>query len=124
MIYLRAFLSGILFPTIFLPIVLTINVLFGRREIVDLLCIHYLPLIWGLWNVFYFAYLRSYNLSISTAGAILGFILALVGVFIIGIPQIIGLAGNWTYLPLIAVPLIYALIWRYLVEPVNHIVGI
>ena len=124
MIYLRAFLSGILFPTIFLPIVLTINVLFGRREIVDLLCIHYLPLIWGLWNVFYFAYLRSYNLSISAAGAILGFILALVGVFIIGIPQIIGLAGNWTYLPLIAVPLIYALIWRYLVEPVNHIVGI
>lgn len=124
MIYLRAFLSGILFPTIVLPIALTIDATFGQRKLFDLLSYHYIPLIWGLWNVFHFAYLKNLNLSVTAAGAILGFILALAGVFIVGIPQIIGLTGNWIYLPIIVVPVIYAIIWQYIVEPVNHIVGI
>ncbi len=58
-------------------------------------------------------------------GALLGLIAALIGVFIISLPELLyGLKGPLQYLPLIVVPIFYGLIWRYVVGSLNDLLGL
>jgi hypothetical protein len=122
----RAFISGIIIPSIFIPFGLTIWAILGHREVMNELFVHWLPIIWGLWNVFYFAKLRDYlpvrqDLSLFLTGAILGILVSIIGVFIIGIPAMIGIPN---YFPLIFVPVLYGIVWLYLVKPLNNLLGV
>ncbi len=64
------------------------------------------------------------NTKLLITGAVLGLILAVIGIFWIELPTIIGLTGNAIYFPLLAAPIAYALMWRFIVKPLNRLVGI
>jgi hypothetical protein len=129
MLYLRAFMSGIAIPTALLPIILCIGLALGKNELLSVPLLHYIPVIWGIWNVLYFLVFRDFlpgreGLKYLITGAILGFILACVGVFWLHVPTIVGFTGEVVYYPLVIVPILYAILWAYGVRPLNKVVGI
>ncbi len=129
MTFLRALIAGSFFPAMILPIFMTILTYFAKGEILGALVVHYLPWIWGIWNILFFAFFRDHlNLSETgqylLAGAVLGLLVALYGVFVLGVPVLLGFPASWFYAPLIVVPVIYALLWLYVVRPLNALVGL
>ena len=67
------------------------------------------------------------NRSIRLWGwvALLGFIAAWGGVFMIGLPELLfGLTDALQYLPLIIIPILYGFIWKYIVSAINGILGL
>lgn len=127
--YIRAFIAGIALPAAILPIVLTLTVLFEHREILDSLFIHYIPPIWGAWNVAYFAGVREMLpgpelVRYLLTGAILGLVLAVIGVFFIDLPGMLAITSMLRLAPLIGVPIFYALVWAFVVWTLNKLVGI
>jgi apolipoprotein N-acyltransferase len=128
--YLKAFIAGVALPSLILPIGLLALKSVGKQEILTLPAIHFLPLIWGLWNVLYFLLLRPllYVFGLESrlyfTGALLGFLVALAGIFWLHIPEELGIPPYLEYLLLIALPIVYALLWRSLVKPLNDIVGL
>ncbi len=129
MMYLRAFIAGVVLPSVLLPLILSLAVYAERPQLSDVLFVHYLPIIWGVWNVLYFAGLRdilpgSLDVKLMLTGLILGVIVAIVAVFGLDLTQAIGLEGNAIYLPLIIAPILYALFWWLIVKPLNSVVGV
>lgn len=123
--YFRAFVAGTVFPTLFLPIMVCIAVASGKSQILLQPFIHWLPVIWGLWNLLFF-YGRNLlpqneNVALSLAGAVLGLLVALFAVFWLHIPKILGIE-SYFFIPLILAPIVYALLWRYVVKPINKII--
>jgi hypothetical protein len=118
----RAFISGLIIPSIFIPFALTLLTFLGHKEVVDILIIHWIPIAWGLWNVFYFNGFQNSLpnnewVRLFLTGAILGLIIAFIGVYVIGLPAIVGIP---IYIPLVGMPLIYGIIWMTLVRSLNH----
>ena len=125
MFYFRAFIAGLVIPSILLPIALLMATLQGKNAVLSLLAVHALPVIWGAWNMFYFAFLRSILPGnavqrMSIAGAILGLLLGLVAVFIYDLPHILGFSRAYQYAPLIVAPILYAIVWGWLVRLLNN----
>src|SRR5262249_39800594 len=103
MIYIKMLIAGVAFPSIVLPCLLAISLFFGREQILTIPFLHFIPLIWGIWNIFYFThfvYLLPQNktLSLFITGAVLGFLIALYGVFGLHIPEMLHLPKTWTYM--------------------------
>jgi uncharacterized membrane protein len=124
--WLKSFIAGIIVPTIILPICTLIFLYIGKKEILTIPFLHFIPIIWGFWNMFYFAFLKNVlsdnqNTRLYTTGAILGFLVAIYGVFWFDVPTLIGLPEQIRYLPIIVAPIVYALLWRFLVKDLNHI---
>lgn len=125
--YLRAFIAGTVFPTCLIPILNFLTSQVGRSGFSQITLVHWLPIIWGVWNVLYLYAAnnkmlpKDANISWLGAGALLGLILAVVGIFWIDLPSIMGF-GNYRYWPLIGVPILYALVWRFIVKPLTEIV--
>lgn len=124
---LKAFIAGIVVPSIILPIILTILLLLGRKDLLSIPFLHFIPIIWGFWNMFYFAFLkyalidRTQNQRLFMSGAILGLLIALFGTFFFDIPERIGLIGWFKYLPILLAPILYGIFFRFLVKDLNHI---
>jgi len=58
-------------------------------------------------------------------GGTLGFLIALVGLYVFNIDMaLFGIALPQAYWMLIVAPIVYALIWRYVVHPLNKVVKI
>jgi|GEM_PF-1947138 len=124
--WVKAFIAGIVVPTIILPIVLLLALYLDKTQILDTPFLHFVPVMWGLWNIFYFAVLKkvlpdNQNTRLWITGAILGFLVAVYGIFWLDLPQLLGLTGIARYLPLIVTPLFYGVLWRFLVKDLNHI---
>lgn len=124
----RAFIAGIVFPTIVLPVILLVAVYYGKSALLDQPIIHFVPLIWGIWNLLYFAIWwrilpGNAYVRFILAGAILGFLLAVFAVFVTNIPEILGF-GAYRYYPLIAAPIGYAIIWAVVVKPLNKLLNV
>lgn len=131
--YLRAYMAGIVVPTIFLIVIAAIFCI-GRYgynvpvpvERVIVFPMAVVPNLWGLWNMLFVATHGSTRLSIGFHGAILPLLLAPFGflmtrVLDYSIPQ--HAAG---ILP-IAAPIAlaaYYLAWKYLVGSLNGVVGV
>lgn len=127
--YIRAFISGMVLPSIFLPFALLTITLMGKNDILNIKFIHVIPLIWGIWNVFYFATLKEFlpknlDLRLFLTGAILGLLVAFYGVFILHLPSLIGLRENVYYAPLLVLPILYGILWRFIVKPLNDLLGL
>lgn len=125
--YIRPFVSGLALPATFLPLAILILWATGKTDVILMPSIHFIPIIWGLWNVIYFALFRNLfpinlDLRLFLTGAILGFLIALYGVFYLQLPTIIGFPENVYYIPLIALPIVYAILWRFIVKPLNDLV--
>lgn len=127
--YIKMFVAGIIFPSILLPFLLLIALGFGKSQIYTLPLLHFIPIIWGIWNVLYFTVFlehlpKNSTLRLLITGAVLGLLVALYGVFVLDIPALVGLPPSLTYLPLIGAPILYAICWLFIVNPLNHLLGI
>ena len=132
-IYLRAYMAGIVVPTIFLLIVATAftiaRYVFNfpvpvERVIVFPMAV--VPNAWGLWNVLFVALRSRLQLSIGLHGALLPILLAPFGMVVASllnfpIPPFVA------HLFPIAAPvalLVYYFAWKYLVGFLNRVQGI
>lgn len=126
---LKAFISGLVVPSVILPIIVIVAWETGREQVLTIPFLHFIPLIWGGWNVLYFKYFKeilpeNLDLSLLITGAVLGLLVALYGVFQLHLPELLGLPVSMHLLPLIVAPVLYAVLWRYLVHPLNNLLKI
>lgn len=127
--YIKIFIAGIAFPSAFLPLLLLIAWAFGKTEIFTIKFLHFLPVIWGIWNVLYFILFLQFlpkntTLRLLITGGVLGCLVAVYGVFALNIPGVIGLPQSLIYLPLVIGPILYAICWLFIVKPLNQLLGI
>jgi len=123
---LKSFIAGIVVPSIILPILILLAVYLGKSQILTIPFLHFIPVVWGLWNMLYFTVLKNIlpenqDMRLLITGAILGFLVASFGTFYLDVPHLVGLPDQIYYLPLIAGPILYAILWRFLVKDLNHI---
>lgn len=131
--FVRAFVSGMAFPAVFLPLAYTCLYLMQHRHLTQ----HpiqfipmYLPLVWGLANVINSkvndeARGKSINKGLWTTGVCLGFAVAVIGVFKLHIPTMIfGHMRGFEFAPLIVLPIVYGLLFRYVVKWLNKAIAV
>ncbi len=142
--YLRAYMAGIVVPTIVLLVILTgfIVLRFACHfpapiERVIIFPMALVPNLFGLWNMFYLSLRSRPHLPIGLHGALLPFILVPLG-YIIGTSLgVIALAPQGIlYFQQITLPygyfaigfafalVLYYLVWKYLVGFFNEVLGI
>jgi hypothetical protein len=131
--YLRAYMAGIVVPTIFLLVAATgftiLRYVYNvpvplERVIVFPMAV--LPNIWGLWNVLFVALRPRWQHPIGLHGALLPFLLAPLGMVLTGLLNF-SIPGFAAHILPIAAPLIlivYYLAWKYLVGSLNRIVNL
>jgi hypothetical protein len=130
---LRAYMAGIAVPTAFMLVAMTVFIVARfvynvplQIERVLVFPMAVVPNLWGAWNILYIALLWKRQLSIGLFGAVLPFLLAPLGYMV---TRLVGLADSLHILSLLpfAFPIglvVYYLAWKYLVGPLNRIVGI
>jgi len=138
--YLRAFMAGIVVPTIFLLIPMTAYAClrlylatpgqlvlgtpawpFARAVIFPMAVV---PNVWGLWNMVYLAMRSRTKLSLGLHGAILPLVLFPGGIFVAHLLDTFGIQ-LWYALPVIPVGMgIYYLAWKFIVGFLNQEMGI
>jgi hypothetical protein len=127
--YLRAYMAGIVVPTIFLLVVATVFTIARyvynipvpvERVIVFPMAV--VPNAWGLWNVLFVALRSRLQLSIGLHGALLPILLAPLSIVVVSllfpIPNFVVHAFP------IAAPvglIVYYLAWKYLVGFLNRV---
>jgi len=131
--YLRAYMAGIVVPTILLLAVASAFTVARyvynipvplERVIVFPMAV--VPNLWGLWNVLFVAWRSRLRLSIGLHGALLPFLLAPLGIVVTSLLNfsIPGFAAH--AFPILA-PLaiiVYYLVWKYFVSFLNRIVNV
>jgi len=127
--FVRAFVAGIALPATILPIGLCLFSAMGNDKLLTVPVIHSIPLFWGIWNVLYFAFFKNFlprhlDTRLLITGAVLGLLVALYGVFGLHLPKLLGAPENFYYLPLLLVLILYAILWRFIVKPLNDLVGL
>ena len=127
--YLRAMVAGVFFPSILLPIILLIASTYGKADLLQVKFFHIIPLLWGGWNILYFAFFKdvfpgSEVVKLLLTGAILGLLVAIIAVFWLRLPEILGLPRHLQLLPLVGAPIGYAILWALVMKPLNKIVGL
>ncbi len=128
-IYLRAYMAGIVVPTIFLLVVATVFTIARyvynipvpvERVIVFPMAV--VPNAWGLWNVLFVALRTRLQLSIGLHGALLPILLAPLGIVVASllfpIPNFI--VHAFPILAPVAL-IVYYLAWKYLVGFLNRV---
>mgnify|MGYP001262277353 CR=1 FL=1 len=127
--YIKIFIEGIAFPSTILPCLLLIAWYLGKTQIFNIPFLHFIPVIWGIWNILYFSICSKILPGNSTVrllltGAFLGFLVAIYGVFVAHIPELLGFQNSWINLPLLVAPIIYGIFWLFIVNPLNHLLGV
>lgn len=127
--FLKAFIAGLVVPAVILPLQLFLSYTFGDASLLSQPVLLLLPIAWGLWNVLYFSVFKfilpfGVNEKLILTGFLLGLLLAIYGVFVLDLPRLVGIPSYLHFLPLIVAPILYALIWRYVVKFLNEVVGL
>jgi hypothetical protein len=127
--FLKAFLAGMAFPAVFMPIAYTIIYVLEPHAIMRMHTLQfvpmYIPLLWGFTNVLYAKMsdgisTKKADVSLWFTGACLGFVVAVLGVFVLQVPALVlGLSRGYEYLPLVLLPFIYGVIFRFVVKYLN-----
>lgn len=132
--FVKAFVSGMAFPAVFLPLAYTVLFLMEPRpapptplQFIPM----FIPLVFGIANALFVNMSEGMPAKSSTTGlwvvgACTGFIVAVVGVFILHFPTLVFgvVPPGMEYIPLIALPIIYALIFRYIVKWLNKTLSV
>ncbi len=133
MTHIKAFIAGILFPAMLFPFVryfMHVQKLIGPEARSLQWFIIFMTLAWGFWNVIFFALeencpMRGKAIRPWFFGIMLGLITSAIGVFVIDMPEkVFGLTGALQYIPLLIVPVVYGVIWKYLIHFINVLVGV
>ncbi len=137
--YAKAFIAGLAVPAFFLSLLLSISAWFGKLNLYswDILLG---PIIYGTWNILYVAIKEKYPVKnkpmrFGIHGSILGFLF--VASFFLypeahqemsGSISALSKSVNVNFLfhglSLVWVPIVYYLIWRYLIYPINELLGV
>lgn len=126
--YLRAYLAGLAFPTMFLAVLLSVfsglaasgRVPWSASQVL-IFPMAVVPNVWGLWNVIYALLAKRRRFNIGLFGALLPFVLAPLGYATAKAngfePQ-----HSWGTLAVafIVAVIVYYLIWRHLVKFLNE----
>lgn len=131
--YLRAYMAGIMVPTPFLLVVITVFCI-GRYvynvpvpiERVIMFPMAVVPNVWGLWNILYLALHSRFNIPIGAHGAILPFLFAPAGYLVarlldFPIPTFVFHAFPVGFLVGV---IVYYLAWKHLVGFLNGVLSI
>jgi hypothetical protein len=138
--YLRAYMAGVVVPTLFLLVIMLVFAyhryyfevpnqfvvpLPGQpldRAIVFPMAV--VPNVWGLWNVLYVALRSRLRLSLGLHGALLPLILMPLGVALAS--ALDAFTIQWRFaLPMVPIGMaVYYLVWKHLVGFLNDEVGI
>jgi hypothetical protein len=142
--YVRAYMAGIVVPTLFLIVVLTAFITLrlilkfpAPIERVIVFPMAAVPNLWGLWNMLYVRLNRGRHISAGMHGAILPFVLALTavclgtasGVVSVSARGLIYFGALYVDYGHIAIGFflvvgIYYLVWKYVVNFFNGVVGV
>lgn len=123
--FLKAYLAGLAFPATILSVLVPLGLYFD----LPLRFLYYIPLappLWGFWNLLSIEFVDASPLRhhLGLSGAILGFLLALFAVFIAKIPQYVLGDGSPMYAPILIIPALYYLAWRFIVHSINKRLGL
>jgi hypothetical protein len=131
--YLRAYMAGIVIPTIVLVLVVTAFCI--ERYLYDfpvslerimIFPMAVVPNLWGLWNMLFVATNPRTHLSLGLHGALLPFILGPLGILLTSLLHF-SIPGFATHLFPVLAPLsliVYYLAWKYLVSFLNRVVDL
>jgi len=141
--YLRAYLAGVLVPTLVLPLLLTLVVIRLVHQVpipVEqglIFPMAVVPLLWGLWNMLYLSSRERTHIPIGLHGAVLPLLLMPMGATLatcLGILRIGDHGVTWFQVaqvpyaliaPLFLAALVgYYLVWKYVVGFLNRVLGI
>jgi hypothetical protein len=129
--YLRAYMAGIVVPTLFLLIAMTVFSIarFGynvpipiERAIVFPMAV--VPNLWGVWNMLYLSVPRRHHLPIGFHGALLPFLLMPAGVSLARALEIAIITPGLVLTVAPVALIIYYLAWKHLVGYFNDVLGI
>ncbi len=138
--YVRAYMAGIVVPTLFLLVIMSVFAyrpyyfevpnqfvvpLPGRplaRALVFPMAV--VPNVWGLWNMLYLAIGRRLPISLGVHGALLPLVLMPAGTLLASALDIFHI--QWRFaLPMVPIAMAtYYLAWKYLVGFLNNEVGL
>lgn len=123
---IKAFAVGAALPAFFLPIVTTCMMLTGRQDLAQEQALHFMPLLWGVWNSLYMIWCRTWlpgtrAVRLALSGALLGLLVAVVALLFLDAAARLAVP---LWAPLIAAPIGYALVWVLAIGPMNALVGL
>ena len=131
--YLRAYMAGVVVPTLAFPVGVLAFVferyVYGNMvplERVIIFPVAFVPLLWGFWNMLYVASHTRTHLSIGIHGAILPFLLGPLGI-VLTLALHFQIPGFATHIFPIVAPvglIVYYLLWKYVVHFFNGVLGI
>lgn len=130
---IKAFIAGMALPAVFLPIAYTI-LFFAEHYSVQQQPLQfipmYLPVIWGIANAVFIKLhdnksKNNVNLGLWVTGTVLGFLVAIFGVYVINLPTMIfGELHGFEFAPLVIVPIVYGLLFRHVVKWLNKLLAV
>ena len=130
--YVRAYMAGIVLPTVFLLIAMTaftiaryVYAIPTQIERVAVIPMAVVPNLWGLWNILYVAFVHR-RMPIGAFGAILPLLLMPAGFILtrlidFALPAFVYHA--WPFALPVGVALYY-LLWKHVVGTLNAVVGL
>jgi len=131
--YLRAYMAGIVVPTIGVLLGVTAfsiaHYLYHwpvALERVMIFPMTVVPNLWGLWNMLFVGSHSRTHLPIGIHGAILPFILGPLGMLLTGALDFQIPGSSWRILPILGIVALtgYYLVWKYVVNFLNALLGI
>jgi hypothetical protein len=127
--YLRAYMAGIVVPTVFLLLGLTVLTLVrfhvsAPLERVIVFPMAVVPNLWGVWNMLYVRLHRGRWLPIGLHGAILPLFLVPAGFGLAAALGIPWMSASMAALVLPAGAAVYYLVWKHLVGYFNEVLGV
>ena len=142
--YLRAYLAGVLIPTLVFPLLVTALAVekyvcqasFPVERIV-IFPLAFVPFVWGIWNVLWAATRNRTHLPLGLHGAVLPLLLMPAGAALAKCLGVIALgAHSVTWFQTIEIPytliacgftfalVMYYLVWKYIIGYVNRVLGV
>lgn len=127
--FVKAFMAGVTLPAFLMPLILFFIGSSGHQDISKYASFHFIPFVWGVWNGLYFTFYKGFlpegrNLRLFITGAVLGLLVAAYIAGYLMVPEAFGLEGIWMIAPFIVAPVVYGVVWVYVVGWFNSLVGL
>ncbi|MDD5418053.1 MAG: hypothetical protein PHW96_04185 [Candidatus Nanoarchaeia archaeon] len=123
--YIKILASGFIIPTLGILVIALVFTLLDIEIMRSILYIYLVPFMWGLWNLFYYQFLKGKegmkDSDLFLIGAALGFIDATIEISVVNLPEMIGME-NMKYVFIIIFPLVYGLLWTYVMKKLNKLI--
>jgi len=119
----RAFIAGLALPCVYIPFIYWLSYYVNALSQIRSIPIYLIPIAWGIWNVvqLWSSEITLKKFRLGAFGAILGLTIASIAESAFNIHNII---GTPPFLPLLMAPVVYFIVWEYILKHVNKLVGL